>query len=110
MRIYSKKTFQFDHPTGAFPAVVAEKERVADVPDWVAHSTMYQWAVSSGDLERIDSKQEEKAIDSDNKEEKASKPKSQKGASKAKPEAEPSDEGDTETTAEPATDQQQEQQ
>ncbi|WP_088832727.1 hypothetical protein [Paenibacillus tyrfis] len=109
MRIYSKKTFQFDHPTGAFPAVLAEKERVADVPDWVAHSTMYQWAVSSGDLERIDSRQDEKEIESDNKEEKAFKPK-QKGASKTKPEAEPSDEADTEQTAEPAAAQQQEQQ
>ncbi|KZE79308.1 hypothetical protein AV654_17725 [Paenibacillus elgii] len=96
MRIYSQKSFQFDHPTGAFPAVVVEKEKVVDVPEWVTHSTMYQWAVSSGDLDRIDSKQDEKAIESENKEEKAAKSR-QKGASKAKTETETNGEVDGET-------------
>jgi hypothetical protein len=35
----------------------------ADVPDWVADSTMFQWASKDGDVEVIGSKKDEKAAE-----------------------------------------------
>lgn len=109
MRIFSKKALQFDHPTNAEKPVVVQLNSFADVPDWVQHSTMFQFASSDESVLVIYSKQDEVVAEMGS--EPIEKPtKSRKGAAKTKPEAEPSDEGDTETTGESATDQQQEQQ
>ncbi|WP_163855812.1 hypothetical protein [Paenibacillus elgii] len=109
MRIFSKKALQFDHPTNAEKPVVVQLNSFADVPDWVQHSTMFQFASSDESVLVIYSKQDEVVAEmSSDPIEKATKPR--KGAAKGKPEAEPSDEGDTETTTEPAADQPQEQQ
>lgn len=64
MRIFSKKTFQFDHPAGTETAVIAQMQNFADVPDWVADSTMFKLAQADGDVEVINSTQDEKAAES----------------------------------------------
>lgn len=108
MRIYSKKSLQFDHPTNAEKPIVVQKDSFADVPDWVQHSTMFQLATSEDSVLVIYSKQDEVVAEMSGPIEKPSKPK--KGAPKTKAEAEPSDDADTETIAEAAADLQQEQQ
>ncbi|MFB0841787.1 hypothetical protein [Paenibacillus oleatilyticus] len=109
MRIFSKKALQFDHPTNAEKPVVVQLNSFADVPDWVQHSTMFQFASSDESVLVIYSKQDEVVAEmSSDPIEKATKPR--KGASKAKPEAESNDEADTDQVAEPAVDHPQEQQ
>lgn len=63
MRVFSKKTYQFDHPAGTEPAVIVQMQSFADVPDWVSESTMYTLASATGDVEQIGSKQDEKATE-----------------------------------------------
>jgi len=59
MRIFSKKTFQFDHPAGQEPAVVVQALAFADVPDWVAESAMFQLADQAGEIEVTNGKADE---------------------------------------------------
>lgn len=60
MRIFAKKSFQFDHPAGAAPAVVVPYKSFADVPDWVAESTMFKLALQDEDILVTNNKKEEK--------------------------------------------------
>lgn len=60
MRIFSKKAFQFDHPTGAESSVVVQSQSFADVPDWVAKSSMFALASSAEEVTVIESKGDEK--------------------------------------------------
>ncbi|MBY0054127.1 hypothetical protein H7K32_21170 [Brevibacillus agri] len=64
MRIFAKRAFQFDHPAGHEPAVVVQSQSFADVPDWVAASTMFKLASISDDVTVIEMKQDEKAAES----------------------------------------------
>ncbi|RKN75007.1 hypothetical protein [Paenibacillus ginsengarvi] len=59
MRIYSKATLQFDHPTGAEPSVVARVGVFADVPDWVKKSGMFILASKDGTVTEIENKKDE---------------------------------------------------
>jgi hypothetical protein len=59
MRIFSKRSFQFDHPAGEQPAVVVRSQSFADVPDWVADSAMYKLALDDEDVMPIESRQDE---------------------------------------------------
>lgn len=61
MRIFSKKSFQFDHPAGSEPAVVVQALAFADVPDWVKQSQMYKLASVAGEVEIIENKADERA-------------------------------------------------
>ena len=64
MRIFAKKAFQFDHPAGEVEPVKVQMQSFADVPDWVAESTMYKLASSAGEITVIESKQDEIAAES----------------------------------------------
>lgn len=59
MRIFSKKAFQFDHPTGAESSVVVQSQSFADVPDWVSESAMFALASGSEEVTIIESKSDE---------------------------------------------------
>ncbi|MGD8188565.1 hypothetical protein ACQCN2_01060 [Brevibacillus ginsengisoli] len=63
MRIFSKKSFQFDHPTGQEPAVVVLAGSFVDVPDWVSDSTMFKLASQDGDVDVIGNKKDEIAAE-----------------------------------------------
>ncbi|MFC8686324.1 hypothetical protein [Brevibacillus porteri] len=63
MRIFSKRAFKFDHPAGQEPAVVVRSNDFATVPDWVAHSVMFQLASSVGEVSVIETKQDEKTAE-----------------------------------------------
>lgn len=63
MRIFSKKAFQFDHPTGDQPSVQVRALDFATVPDWVADAAMYKWASQDGDVELIENKADEIAAE-----------------------------------------------
>jgi hypothetical protein len=69
MKIFSKKTFQFDHPAGEQPAVVVQHQDFAVVPDWVYDSIMFKDALADGDITVIESKQDELAAETGNKSE-----------------------------------------
>lgn len=62
MRIFTKKSFRFDHPQGrdAAEPVFTRALSFSDVPDWVAHSRMFELASSDGDVSVTESKSAEK--------------------------------------------------
>ncbi|WNF07261.1 hypothetical protein [Brevibacillus borstelensis] len=65
MRIFSKKAFKFDHPAGQESAVIVRSNDFATVPDWVKDSAMFKLASTVGDVSIIETKQDEKAAESD---------------------------------------------
>lgn len=82
MRIFVKKSFQFNHPTEAVDAVKVQLESFADVPDWVEDSAMFKLASQDGDVLVIESKQDELAAETgaDAKAAKAAEAKAKKEA------------------------------
>lgn len=60
MRIFTRKAYQFDHPSGAELAVTVFAQSFSDVPEWVTESTMYQLADQDEDIMVINSPQDEK--------------------------------------------------
>jgi hypothetical protein len=54
MRIFSRKAFAFQGPDGEVAAV--RPLDFAEVPDWVAKSLMWQWALKDGDVQEVVSK------------------------------------------------------
>lgn len=59
MRIFSKKSFQFDHPAGEEAPVIVQALSFADVPEWVADSTMFKLAKGEESVDVIESKADE---------------------------------------------------
>ncbi|MFC3768368.1 hypothetical protein [Paenibacillus sp. GCM10012303] len=86
MRIFTRKSLQFDHPAGQEPAVVVSAGQFAVVPAWVEKSRMYQLASRDGSVELIESRRDEIEAEegADGKSDKADKA----AAAKAKKEAE----------------------
>ncbi|QDX92063.1 hypothetical protein EEL30_06580 [Brevibacillus laterosporus] len=77
MRIFSKKSFQFDHPAGQEPAVVVQSQSFADVPDWVSRSLMFKLASQNEDVTLVENKQDEKVAETGSKAKKASEKKAE---------------------------------
>ncbi|MGO4496415.1 hypothetical protein AB4114_11015 [Paenibacillus sp. 2RAB27] len=59
MKIYSKATLQFDHPTQAEAPVIVRHESFGAVPDWVKESKMFKLALSDETITVIESKEDE---------------------------------------------------
>ncbi|SFU71028.1 hypothetical protein [Alicyclobacillus macrosporangiidus] len=59
MRVFSRKSLMFHHPTGEEAPVTVRAHDFSDVPDWVAHSTMFRWALDDGVVSVIESKADE---------------------------------------------------
>ncbi|HBC94382.1 MAG TPA: hypothetical protein DCZ10_16150 [Pelotomaculum sp.] len=66
MRVFAKKSYEFKrYETKNGQKVAAEKVATSplsfcDLPDWVAEDRMFQWARSSGNIEILASKADEK--------------------------------------------------
>lgn len=93
MRIYAKKSFQFDHPAGQEPAVVVQSQSFAIVPEWVADSVMFGLASHDEDVMVIESKHDELAAETGTRVKTAAEKKAEEKARKeaeaaAKPEVE----------------------
>ncbi|WP_419877678.1 hypothetical protein [Brevibacillus centrosporus] len=82
MRIFSKRSFQFDHPAGQEPAVVIQSQNFADVPGWVAASAMFKLASKTGDVTVIENKHDEKAAETGAKSKSAAEKKAEEQAQK----------------------------
>ncbi|WPS86470.1 hypothetical protein SMD22_18430 [Brevibacillus halotolerans] len=67
MRIFSKKSFQFDHPAGQEPAVVVQSQSFADVPNWVSKSLMFKLARQNEDVTVVENKKDEKTAETGGK-------------------------------------------
>ncbi|GLG02171.1 hypothetical protein Alches_22120 [Alicyclobacillus hesperidum subsp. aegles] len=63
MRIFAKKAYKFHHPTGAEAPVSVRVLDFTDVPDWVQHSTMFQWALEDETVTVVNSKADEIAAE-----------------------------------------------
>lgn len=64
-RIFTKKAFKFvNHESGE--SVTTTPFAFADIPDWVKKDRMFDWGVSDGDIELIESKQEESNLEKTN--------------------------------------------
>ncbi len=73
MKIFSNKTFQFDHPTGDAESVVIQNNAFDTVPDWVEDSRMFKLAFADGDITIINNKGDELAAEKGDKSEKERK-------------------------------------
>lgn len=69
MKIFSNKTFQFDHPSGALEPVIVQNGSFTPVPDWVEDSAMYKLAFADGSITVINNKGDELAAETGNKSE-----------------------------------------
>lgn len=80
MRIFSKKAYRFDHPSGrdAGGPVFTQALSFHDVPDWVKESNMFKLALSAGEVSVTDDKSEEAKVEKAAHEEKQSRRKSAK--------------------------------
>lgn len=63
MRIFSKKTFQFNHPVDHQIHVTVQALAFEDVPDWVPDSMMYKLAEQDDDIMVINTPQDEIAAE-----------------------------------------------
>ncbi|WP_289141543.1 hypothetical protein [uncultured Brevibacillus sp.] len=63
MRIFSKKTLQFDDPNKQEPPVVVRAQDFATVPDWVVKSSMYQLASADGTVSIVETRADVAAIE-----------------------------------------------
>jgi hypothetical protein len=63
MRIFSKKSLRFHHPKDREQAAFVQSQSFADVPDWVADSTMFQLASQDETVTVIESKKDEIAAE-----------------------------------------------
>lgn len=59
MRVFAKKSFQFDHPTDENQKVTVQALDFANVPDWVVDSTMFKLASAEGSVDVVDGKTQE---------------------------------------------------
>jgi hypothetical protein len=73
MKIFSNKTFQFDHPTGDIEPVVVQNNAFDTVPDWVEDSAMFKLASADGDITIINNKGDELTAEKGDKLEKERK-------------------------------------
>ena len=58
MRVFTKKSFRFVHPSGE-KSVVTKALSFTELPDWVVKDPMYEWALADGDIEVIQSRSDE---------------------------------------------------
>ncbi|GIO06220.1 hypothetical protein J31TS6_22480 [Brevibacillus reuszeri] len=63
MRIFSKKTLQFDDPNKQEPPVVVRAQDFATVPEWVLKSSMYQLASADGTVSIVETRADVAAIE-----------------------------------------------
>lgn len=77
MRIYTKKSFRFDHPAKQAEPVIVPALSFVDVPDWVMHARMFQLASQDGDVTVIENAAQADAV------ERAAHEKPKRGAAKA---------------------------
>ncbi|MFP3391010.1 hypothetical protein [Brevibacillus sp. SIMBA_040] len=63
MRIFSKKTLQFDDPNKQEPSVVVRAQDFATVPEWVLKSSMYQLASADGTVSIVETRADVAAIE-----------------------------------------------
>jgi len=56
MRIFAKKAFKFINGGDSFTATPLA---FSSAPDWIKTDNLYKWAVADGDIEVINSKQDE---------------------------------------------------
>lgn len=63
MRIFSKKTLQFDDPNKQEPPVVVRAQDFATVPEWVVNSSMYQLASADGTVSIVETRADVAAIE-----------------------------------------------
>ncbi|MBG9773564.1 hypothetical protein [Brevibacillus laterosporus] len=82
MRIFSEKSFQFDHPAGQEPAVVVQSQSFADVPDWVSQSLMFKLASQNEEVTVVENKKDEKKAETGGKGKKDAEKKAEEKALK----------------------------
>lgn len=61
MRIFTKKSFEFKNSEGG--SVTTAPLAFHTVPDWVAEDNMFKWGAADGDIEVIETKQDEKEVE-----------------------------------------------
>lgn len=61
-RIFTKKAFKFVNPESG-ESVTTTPLSFVDVPEWAKEDSMFDWGVSDGDIELIESKQEELTLE-----------------------------------------------
>lgn len=85
MKIFSKKSFQFDHQSGEVAPVVVQHNDFAIVPDWVEESAMFKLALADGDVSIIETKADESATEKGDKEAKSVAAKAAVAAAESEP-------------------------
>ena len=67
MRVFTKKSFRFVHPSGD-KSVVTKALAFSDLPEWVTKDPMFGWAKSDGDIEVIQSRSDELQVEKEQSE------------------------------------------
>lgn len=80
MRIFTKKSFRFDHPAGsnAGGPVITQALSFHDVPEWVKESGMFKLAYSAGEIDLPEGAKQEDKVEVAAHEEKKTKQKEAK--------------------------------
>lgn len=63
MRIFTKKAFEFKNTEGG--TFVTTPLSIEDAPDWIVADPLFGWAKEDGNLQVIESKQDEKKVEND---------------------------------------------
>jgi hypothetical protein len=65
LRIFTRKAFKFvNHESGE--SVTTTPLAFAEVPEWAKEDQMFDWGVTDGDIEIIESKQDESNLEKSN--------------------------------------------